>query len=167
MQKFIVLIFISLLFGGRVFAYNHLSETYNQSDMQNLSRAEYAVLGQNNRNLPPQARLNLTEQRLFGTTQTGSFQDRVNFINRVIQNNTRNQTFANINNIKKRNKILYALNEIFNGTMTGYTPSFQNYPTYSHNTNNPYYYHNTRIPQPYGSGIGNFITQTRIIIDEN
>lgn len=161
-KKFCLLLILSVT-APAIYA-QYYNEHYNINDIQNLSRAEYAVFGQNNQNLSPQARLMLTEQRLFGTTQPGNFSNRINFINRVIDNNN-NNTFANLNNLKKRNRINYVLNEIFNGTMTGYSPNIN----YQINTNrynmHPFTYHNTTIPQPYSNGIGNFVTQTRILFD--
>ncbi|MCR5261843.1 MAG: hypothetical protein K6C94_08415 [Candidatus Gastranaerophilales bacterium] len=144
-----------------VYALDYLNGTYGSADMQNLSRAEYAVFGQNNRSLSPQTRLMLAEERLFGTTQPGTFSDRVNFINRVAEN--RNRTYANINNLKKRNRVNYLFNEFFNGTMTGYTPKVY-YPVQAGRCNS-FVYHNTTIPQPYGNGIENLITQTRIMFE--
>jgi len=163
MRTKIIVLTLLLTIGTTAYARDYLNGTYSSSDMQNLTRAEYAVFGQNNRSLSPNARLMLAEQRLFGTTQPGSFSDRVNFINKTAQD--RNRTLANISNLKKRNRINYMLNEIFNGTLTGYTPAVQ-YPAGAYNRHHPFVYHNTTIPQPYGNGIENLITQTRILFDD-
>lgn len=164
MHKYILFLFLIINLYNPAIGFTKYNTTpYNSYDLQNLNAVEYAVLGRNNTSLSPHARLALTEQRLFGTVQPGNFNNRVNFINQVLSNN-------NQNNLRK-NRIKYAINEILNGTITGYTPPvYTPNMSYNHNLNNynrPFYFHNTRIPQPYGNGIGNLITQTRVIIDND
>ena len=145
--------------------FNNCSFAYNLSDLNSLNRAEYFLFGRNNPNLPPQARLAMTEQRLFGTIQHGTFNERVNFVNKVLANSANDPFYnANINKIRKTNRIKNALNNVMNGSMTGYTPAIP-YGTANFYNNRPFYYHNTKIPQPMNS-YGNFITQTRILFDD-
>ena len=137
--------------------------TYN-NDYQNingLNKAEYALFGRTNPALSPRARLDLTEQKLFGTTQPGTFNERVNFINKVISNSQNDPFYsANINRRVKTNRIKNVLNNVLNGAVTGYTPYM---PVGT--ANQQFYYHNTKIPQPM-NGYGNFITQTRILFND-
>ena len=158
-MKKLLMIFLYFLLATYAFAFE-----YNNSDLDvsNLSKAEISVLGKNNFNLSPMARIALIEQRLFGSIQSGSINDRVNFVNNVIANsNYQNQMAysANVNNIKKMNKIRYLLHDFLNGSITGYTPSV--------NVPQNFYYHNTTIPHPMNRyGNRNFITQTRVIIND-
>ena len=142
-----------------VHAFEYNNPEFN---VHNLSKAELSVLGKNNYTLSPMARIALIEQRLFGSIQPGSLNDRINFVNSVVHNsNFQNQMAysANINNIRKMNKIKYLLHDFFNGSITGYTPSV--------NVPQNFYYNNTTIPYPMNRyGNRNFITQTRVIIND-
>ena len=163
MVRFFVLFASILLFANSAFAFNinYNNDLKNNYRMSNLNRTEAFVMGKNNYNLAPNARLALMEQKLFGTVQSGSFDDRINFINKVLVNANNAQMSSNLNKLRKLNRIKQVFNDTFNGSMTGYTPQVY-FPQ-----NQQFYYHNTTIPQPfYDHGIGNFITQTRVIIDD-
>lgn len=135
----------------------------NQYSLNKLSNAELKLFGRkNNPNLNPYARLARAEQRLFGTVQSGDFDTRVKFLNQVLDNSNRNRV-GYYDNQNKLNRLRYVVNDLFNGSMTGYTP-----PVYNSNRIPGYGYYNTTIPMtPYVNGNRNFITQTRVIIDDN
>ncbi len=145
------------LSAGTVFAYDYNQNSYA---LQNLNRAELILFGHNN-NSDPYTRLALAEQRLFGTVQSGNFEQRVNLVNRVLENSRQNpNAYVANNNSNKINKLRYILNDVLNGQMTGYTP-----PVYYNN--DPQMYYNTTIPQTMNAyGNRNFITQTRVLIDD-
>lgn len=139
----------------------------NSYVLRDLERAEATVFGRNNVNQPLETRVALMEQNLFGTIQSGNLNDRINFVNKVLSNSN---GYYNMN-YPPKNKLRAALNNLFTGTMTGFTPTV--YPNVYSNTYNKYpsrYLNNGYVrknPRPYyNRGNGNFITQTRVIIDD-
>ena len=124
MVRFFVLFASVLLFANSAFAFkiNYNNDLKNDYRMSNLNRTEAFVMGKNNYNLSPNARLALMEQKLFGTVQSGSFDDRINFINKVLVNSNNEQMSSNLNKLRKLNRIKQVFNDTFNGSMTGYTP---------------------------------------------
>lgn len=164
MNRFYILCTIFCLFLMNNAA-NSAVYTPNQYQISNLAHAERQLFGRSLNNINPYTRLARAEQQLFGTVQSGDFNTRVNFINNVLNNSNRNR-IGYYNRRNKINRLRYAVNDILRGTMTGYTPPIYN----TSSINYPYYYnrYNTRIPQtPYVNGTPNFITQTRVIIDDN
>lgn len=136
-------------------------------EIRNLNRAEAMVLGQNNYNAPLETRLAMTEQQLFGSIQSGSLNDRISMINQVLNNSQKQQ----IQNYRMKNRLMNAVRNLTTGYMTGFTPpvynNYSNYSNYPNYPSNRRYYNTSQIPQPiYDHGNKNFITQTRVIIDD-
>lgn len=137
-------------------------------EIRNLNRAEAMVLGQNNYNAPLETRLAMTEQQLFGSIQSGSLNDRISMINQVLNNSQKQQ----IQNYRMKNRLMNAVRNLTTGYMTGFTPpvynNYSNYSNYPNYPSNRYYNtYTSQIPQPiYDHGNRNFITQTRVIIDD-
>lgn len=136
-------------------------------EIRNLNRAEAMVLGQNNYNAPLETRLAMTEQQLFGSIQSGSLNDRISMINQVLNNSQKQQ----IQNYRMKNRFMNAVRNLTTGYMTGFTPpvynNYSNYSNYPNYPSNRRYYNTSQIPQPiYDHGNKNFITQTRVIIDD-
>ena len=130
----------------------------NESSMDDLARAEKIIFGQYNTRMNPYTRLARAEQTVFGTVQSGDFNSRVNFINQVLDNSNKGK-INYYNRQNKINRLKYAVNDILKGSMTGYTPQI-----YINTLPNGFY--NTIPPTPYNiGGNRNFITQTRVIID--
>ncbi|MBQ2644326.1 hypothetical protein IJG14_01970 [bacterium] len=164
MKKFLFPILFCFIFNNVVFSFEN-SNINNNFNTSLLGKIENEVFGKNNNHLSPMARLALTEQKLFGSIQPGSFNDRINFINKIIINEKNNSQAVNISNLQKSQRLKYSLNNFFKGYMTGYTPPIYVPQNTLNEINN--YYHNTKIPQPNGNGIKNFITQTRVIINND
>lgn len=136
-------------------------------EIRNLNRAEAMVLGQNNYNAPLETRLAMTEQQLFGSIQSGSLNDRISMINQVLNNSQKQQ----IQNYRMKNRLMNAVRNLTTGYMTGFTPpvynNYSNYSNYPNYPSNRRYYNTSQIPQSiYDHGNKNFITQTRVIIDD-
>ena len=101
--------------------------------LNNLNHLERIVLGNNNYYSTPQVRINMIEEQMFGTPQTGSLNERMNFLNSLLQNQNRYYstypTYPNYRNYNNRNIFKRAMNNIFGGQVTGYTPQ-----VYLHNS---------------------------------
>lgn len=157
--------FFLAMFIIAVFSINSANANLAPYEIRNLNRAEAMVLGQNNFNVPLETRLAMTEQQLFGSIQSGSLNDRINMVNRVL-NNSQNQQ---IQNYRMKNRLMNAVRNLTTGYMTGFTPPvYNNYSNFPNYINNRYYNtYTSQIPQPiYDHGNRNFITQTRVIIDD-
>lgn len=161
--------FCTAIFVIALFTTNSVNANINLApyEIKNLNRAEAMVLGRNNYNVPIEERLAITEQQLFGSIQSGNINDRINTINKVLNNSRKEQ----IQKYQKKNKILNAVKNLTTGYMTGYTPPVYNNFNYNSIPNctnyRLYNAYTNQIPQPiYDRGNRNFITQTRVIIDD-
>ncbi len=135
-------------------------------DLDNLSLAETRILGysRNDKNINPYDRLAKVEQKIFGTVQSGDFNSRVNFINKILDNSNIENSGYISNSYPKTNKLKKIVNDIFNGSITGYTPPVYNYPNVYRNYPLRRNYKNYPPQTPYIPGGGNFVTQSRVII---
>lgn len=159
--------FCAAMFIVAILSINSANADLAPYEIRNLNRAEAMVLGQNNYNAPLETRLAMTEQQLFGSIQSGSLNDRISIINQVLNNSQKQQ----IQNYRMKNRLMNAVRNLTTGYMTGFTPpvynNYSNYSNYPNYPSNRRYYNTSQIPQPiYDHGNKNFITQTRVIIDD-
>lgn len=152
-----------------------------------ITNAERLLFGRKNAFHSQENRLAMLERELFGTVQTGSVQDRISLINRVLSSREY-QYYSPTKIDRMRRKILSSRNFNQNqykrhvrshGRMTGFEPPVHHMPIPNfassghynsrYNQNTPYFSNrgigannfNAKIPQPYGYGNNRFSQRMR------
>ena len=151
-----------------------------------ITNAERLLFGRKNAFHSQENRLAILERELFGTVQSGSIQDRISLINRVLA--SREYQYYSPSGVERmRRKILLSRNPNQNeyrrrvrchGRMTGFEPPVHHPPTPNfassgyynspYNRTTPYFANrvnsdrfNAKIPQPYGYGNNRFPQRLR------
>lgn len=165
-RAFCIFIFL-VTFATQSFAFSYDSPSY--SSMQSLSGVERELFGRPRVNIHPYQRLSNAERAMFGTTQPGDFESRVQFLNSSLEDYKNNRRDY-YNKVRKVNTVKSLMNNIFgglnNGYMTGYTPPVYSAPAYSNYYQRTTYPYNVKVPQTR-SVYGNFVTQTGVRILED
>ncbi len=144
-KRFILLIL--LLFSNVAYS----EEMLSNGTLQKLANAEWLILGHTNKNYSIEKRINNLENKVFGTTQPGDYQSRIDFLFDVIvlpEDNLDNQ-YKRYRANKPLNLIKQALIQS-QGIITGYTPPPVNPLP---NFDRPHNINKNIPPRPYKKGI--------------
>lgn len=162
MNRVLFVIFILTVFSAQSFAFSYDNAGY--SSMQSLSGVETELFGRPRVNMHPYQRLANAEKRMFGVTQPGDFNSRVEFLQNSLDDYKTNRRDY-YNRVRKVNTVKNLMNNVFGGYMTGYTPPVYA-PSYTNYYQRTTYHYNVKVPQTTNV-YGNFVTQTGVRIIEN
>jgi len=143
-KKFILILFL-IITVQNVYAYDN----YSSDALDKLSFIERSLFGSTGSGYDYETRLKNAERKVFGASQSGDFNARINLLSNIIDSSNQNYNYTFSTKGYTTNTPFRIIRNALiqrQGVITGFTPPL--YPVYTQNSPERRYYH-TRVHKKF------------------